>query len=168
MDKQLLERSYDAYCHLFVRFHGAITVASTGAPTPERSVSGAVLQDLGQVSAHAQRLYASVVPAEAGGALVLTWRRGEQAPERFVRDFVAHSRPQLASNLVQFLFAHIENTYFSSAWWEGLSAGEQNHVRYLATMGDPYRTRWKYTNLSVPWAVTSVGESWPLGADPLA
>jgi hypothetical protein len=64
----------------------------------------------------------------------------------------------LANLLVQFIFAYIENTYFSGAWWESLSEINREHIAKLATMSNPYYTNFKYSpSLTfVPWEITNV------------
>ena len=62
--------------------------------------------------------------------------------------------------IAQFVFAYIENAYFSADWWATLNGDEKAHVRDLATMGNPYYTNWTYRELSVPWIVTNVSSEW--------
>ena len=64
----------------------------------------------------------------------------------------------LPSILVQFMFAHVENTYFSHRWWMSLAEAERNHLRDLALIHNPYYEHFEYVDAQlVPWSV--------LGAD---
>ena len=159
MDAELMSRQFSAYSRLLIQFDGDLSVAATGAPTPNRSLSGEQLLELHDPDAEIHRLYVAIVPSETGGSAVFVWRRGESAPERFIHELRARPMQALPSIIVQFLFAHVENTFFSSKWWNTLSAQEQAHVRDLALMGNPYYTRWEYSELTVPWRVTSVSDN---------
>lgn len=160
MDQELLNGAFDSYRQLFVRFVGDLAIAGTGAPTPNRSLAGEERLRLHDPDAAIQRIYVGVVPADGGGAIVFVWRKGEFAPESFIGDLLALDSAKLASVIAQFLFAYIENTYFSSKWWGDLAEHEKTHVRALATMGNPYYTRWAYRELHTPWRITTVSEQW--------
>lgn len=163
MDRELLEARFDRYDRTFVCFDGPVSVASSGAPTPNWSFSGESLVVLHDPAAEIPRLYTAVVPRDKGGAVVLIWRRDEAAPGRFVESLLAHQRDQLASILIQFMFAYIGNTYFSAAWWDTLRADHRLHIGRLAQMGNPYYEQWAYIDIPVPWNVTHVSGEWPTG-----
>ena len=162
MDAEFIERRFDAYAKLFIQFEGDIVVAGTGASTTNRSLSGEELFSLHDPNALIPRLYVGVVPSKSGGAAVLIWRRNDSVTERFIRDLYQLPRKELSSVIVQFIFAYIENTYFSDKWWSTLTSEEQAHVRTLATMGNPYYTAWSYRKLTLPWQVTNFSGDWSI------
>ena len=160
MDSQFLERRFDAYEKLFVQFDGPLAFAAAGAPTPNRSLSGEELCALHDPEAVIPRLYVGMARAAHGDAVVFVWREGEPAPERYTRDLRNLPPRDLPGVIAQFVFAYIENAYFSADWWATLSGDEKAHVRELATMGNPYYTEWTYRELSVPWIVTNISSEW--------
>lgn len=163
MDTEFLEKTFSAYQSLFVTFEGQMAVAATGAPIPNRSLSGEELLDLSDPEAAMHRLYVGSVPRDGGGAVVFVWRKGESAAERFIDELRALDWRRMPSIIVQFMLAHIENAYFSSQWWTSLSEGEKERVRILARMGDPYYAKWEYGELGLPWRITHVSDQWPAG-----
>ncbi len=161
MDTDLTGHIFSGYEALFIQFQGPISIVSSGAPTPNRALSGEEICDLADPDAVMPRLYVGVVPWTGGGAVVLVWRPGHSAVERFIGDLRSLRWDELPSVIVQFIFAYIENTYFSAQWWTSLSDAEKAHVRDLATMGDPYYTKWHYRpRLDVPWTVVRVSNTW--------
>lgn len=163
MDTELLETTFGAYQSLFVSFDGEMAIVAAGAPTPNRSLSGEELLVLSDPGAAMHRLYVGMVLRDGGGAVIFVWRKGESAPERFIGDLQALDWRRMPSIIVQFMLAHIENSYFSNKWWASLLDGEKDHVRNLARMGDPYYTPWKYEELGLPWRITHVSGQWPAG-----
>lgn len=160
MDSELLQGDFSNWNHLFVVFEGPLCVASTGVPTPNRDLSGATLQTLHDPESALQPLYVGVVPCQNGGIVVLTWRPDDSAAARIARDLEERNRRDLPGAVVQFIFAHVENTYFSAVWWESLSRSVQIHVARLARMGNPYYERWTYLHEPiVPWRVKNVTAS---------
>ncbi len=162
MDAELLAGNFAGWNRLFIRFDGPISIVSTGAPTPNRSLAGDVLQTLHDPAAQIQRLYLGVVRVAGGGAVVLVWRTEDRAPVSFVSELRGLPAEILSATLAQFMFAYIENSYFSSAWWRSLSDEHKEHVRTLATIGNPYYTAWEYVpDLGVPWRITHLTDEWP-------
>ena len=162
MDNELLNGNFSGWRHLFIRFDGAPCVVSTGAPTPNRTLSGKTLQVLHDPSATIQRMYVGVVRDGRVGGVVFAWRAEDRAPEEFVGELRALPTEALPGMVVQFMFAYIGNTYFSATWWNSLSTGQKAHIRQLATMGNPYCTTWSYIpNLGVPWEAVDLTEHWP-------
>lgn len=157
MDAELLRGDFSNWNHLFVVFEGPLCVVGTGVPTPNQDLLGAKLQILHDPETALQPLYVGVVPYENGGMVVLTWRPEDAAPARIARDLENLDHRELPGIFVQFLFAHVENTYFSAAWWESLSRAAQAHIAHLARMGNPYYEKWTYLRESiVPWRVKNV------------
>ena len=155
MDKQLLTADYSEWSRLIVRFEGDLCVASTGAVSPNRDLDGHQLQVLHETDATQQQtLLCGVVATENGGAVVFTWLRSQPLPRRFLDSFLRQGQTHLPSLLVQFMFAHVENTYFSENWWRSLPDGDRQHVRSLALTRNAYYTPFSYsTSRIVPWRV---------------
>ena len=164
MDSELLNGNFSGWRHLFIRFDGTPCVVSTGVVTPYRTLSGKSLQLLHDPSATIQRLYVGVVRDGLVGGVVFAWRPEDRVPEEFVGELRALPNESLPGMVVQFMFAYIENTYFSATWWNSLSSDQKNHIWQLAKMGNPYYDPWEYTpNLAVPWGAIDIAEHWPDG-----
>ena len=57
--------------------------------------------------------------------------------------------------LVQFMFAYVENTFFSPIWWRSLAEEDRSHVGALARMPNAYYTGFSYVPRQlVPWQVS--------------
>jgi len=157
MDQPLLNMDYRSWVNAVITFKGDLCVASTGAISPNRDFDGRQLQTLHDVNASQESLLYGIVPVSTGGALVMTWLNGEIAPQNFVNSLLKISEEYLPSVLVQFMFAYVENTYFSAKWWKTLSEKVQNHIGSLATMGNPYYEDFRYSHsVIIPWEVTDI------------
>ena len=85
------------------------------------------------------------------------WLSSDEACGRFIDSLGQISRKLLPSILVQFMFAHVENTYFSDAWWSSLSEKQQSHLKELTIMTNPYYHEVEYVeDILVPWKITSI------------
>jgi len=157
MDTQLLANDFRGWSRLVVRFRGSLCVACTGGITPNRDLNGRSLQVLHDPKTSASLLLCGVTADEHGGAVVLSWRTVDRAPRLFVESMLERGGGALPGLLVQFMFAHLENTYFSDQWWRALSQGDQQHLTHLAILADPYYEEFSYECMSlVPWEVVSV------------
>jgi hypothetical protein len=158
MDAQLLKRDYPGWSRAVVFFRGDLCIATTGAVSTNRDMDGTVLQVLHDRHSDMQELLFGLVATADGGAAVFTWRAGDSAPGRFVQSLLAREKRKLPSLIVQFIFAYIENTYFSSAWWDSLSRVNRGHIEGLAGIGNAYYTDFAYSRSLgfAPWEVTTV------------
>ena len=56
--------------------------------------------------------------------------------------------------LTQFMFAYVENTFFSNEWWQSLTHTDRQHLTELARISNAYYTDFEYSNRSfVPWGI---------------
>lgn len=164
MDHELLDSDFRGWRRLFICFRGEQSVVSTGCPTPNRTLSGRILQTLHDRAASIQRLYVGAVRDGDVGGIVLTWRTEDAAPESLVADLRALDIERVPGVVVQFIFAHIENTYFSPAWWKLLSDEQRDHIWSLASLGNPYYVPWDYMeDVPVPWTSVKVSNEWRSG-----
>jgi hypothetical protein len=156
MDNHLLAHEYSGWSRAIIRFTGPLCIASTGALSPNRTIDGAPLQALHALETPIEELPFGVVAAPKGGAVVFLWRPHEQKPRQFVESLLKNETRMLAGLLVQFMFAYVENTYFSVQWWESLSEFARQHLNALAAISNPYYTPFQYLPLKlVPWEITS-------------
>lgn len=157
MDRNLLNKDFRSWSKFVVRFEGDICVASTGAPTPTYDFNRKQVQVLHNPSIAIQHLLYGVVPIKDGGSVVFTWLSSDKACGQFVNSLEQISLKLLPGILVQFMFAHVENTYFSNAWWSSLNEKQQDHIKELAIMTNPYYYEVQYAkDIVVPWKITSI------------
>jgi hypothetical protein len=153
MDDQLLQSDYSGWSRFVANFRGELCVASTGGAAPNRDLDWQNLQMLHDPDPRKQEtMLCSVVANEDSLSVVLTWPTAQRAPRLWVESALQREPRRLASLLVQFMFAYLENTYFSMAWWMSLSEANRSHVSSLATMGNAYYTEFEYSRARlVPW-----------------
>lgn len=158
MDQQLLSADYSAWSRLVVRFAGQLCVASTGVVSPDRDLDGRQLQVLHDPDPRKQEtLLYGVDATNDGGAVVLVWPSHQRAPARFVASLVARGPEVLPGLLVQFMFAFVENTYFSGHWWESLGEKQKGKIVELAHLENAYYAPFAYGEGSfVPWQTVDV------------
>ena len=74
-----------------------------------------------------------------------------------MKELVALNDQELAEFLVQFLFAHCENTYFARSWWEGLKSNDREFLTKLMENVNPYDNppQYELKRRLAPWRVIS-------------
>lgn len=157
MDEQLLSGMYSGWSRAVVNFRGELCVASTGAVSPNRDFENQQLQVLHDREAEMQELPFGIVATPEGGAAVFLWKSGQAAPEAFVDSLLRKGNERLPSLIVQFMFAYIENTYFSDEWWWSMPQIHRDHLESLAAISNAYYADFNYSYWRfVPWEVLSV------------
>lgn len=140
-DQALLTGDLSSWSDCRVRFHGTFCIASTGAPTPDHDLTGNRIQDLMEPEVPAQPLLYSIEPDPQGdgGWFVFSWYRDHEAPRLFLSSLLLEAE-KLPDLLLEFVFAHVANTFISSEWWLTLPGHRKRNLRRLAAMTDPYPT----------------------------
>jgi hypothetical protein len=155
MDRQLLSGDYRGWRWLILEFTGPLSITTCGAISPNVGLSGEQLQMLHDLNSDVEWLTVNVVPTELGGALVLGHIASATAPTRFVDELNALSDDRLLEILPQFVFAYIENCYFSASWWASLSSEQQKLVTEHARNPNAYYSVPHYEeSLLVPWTMS--------------
>jgi hypothetical protein len=161
LDRQLLDRHFGRFRRLFLTSSGPMSIVSTASVTPNRTLSGTSLQTLHDPAAQIESLYVAFVQANTQHAVMLAWREEDKSPAAWVDEFINMPLDRMAGALVQWLFAYVENTYFSQTWWETLNDDQRSTIGALAQEGNPYYNHPKYVdNLPVPWAVNGISTRW--------
>jgi len=158
MDAQLLSGDYSAWNRIIVRFRGELCVASIGAVSPNKDMHGEMLQYLHEITAQMEEMPFGIVATKEGGAAIFTWLKQDLAPRKFVDSLLEFEQKKIPSLLVQFIFAYIENTYFSDKWWNSLSIANREQIERLAAIADPYDMEFEYLPYTtfVPWEVSGI------------
>lgn len=157
MDKALLTEDYTPYETYEVELEGTLGIASTGAITPNRSLSGMPLQTLHDPGAQTQWLAFGVDIRQEGPSAVFLWPTQEAAPKRYMEEVHGLEDRELVEFLAQFFFVYCENTYFSSSWWQALGDLQREFMAGLMANSNPYYFPPNY-NLDcsiAPWRVVS-------------
>ncbi len=144
MDAELLAKDFRRYAMQEFIFEGPMLVASTGAIAPNRSIAGKTLQVLHDTSARTQWLSFGVDVSGRGVSVTFLWRRNEPAPAGYMKELKELKDDELPQFLIQFFFAHCENTYFLDTWWNALSSDDRLHLERLMSNWNPYYYPPKY------------------------
>ncbi|MGH9629267.1 MAG: hypothetical protein ACRD7E_13185, partial [Bryobacteraceae bacterium] len=156
MDRELLACDFNRYSWLSIRFEGPLSVVSTGAVTPNLDLTGESLQTLHDVNAPVEPLFFGMSASDSEGTAVFGWRSEHAAPQRFVKSLLDRDHDRLPDSIVQFMFAYIENTYFSSDWWESLNARQREAVAADAVNPNPYYVPPPFDgDALVPWRINA-------------
>lgn len=155
MDAQLVSGNIAGWSRMVLRFEGELCIATTGAIAPNLDFDGKGLQVLHDPTSKMELLMCGVTADDSGGAVVLLWSATDPSPTQFVRSLTGRELAVLPSMLVQFMFAHLENTYFSAKWWDSLAPEARRHLTQLALVQNPYYETFAYEPLKlVPWEIT--------------
>jgi hypothetical protein len=155
MDTAFIAKDYSSFETFEVVLDGPLTIAATGAVTPNRTISRAPLQVLHDPGGRLEWLAFGTDVGARGVSVVFCWSTADPAPRRYVQELKALSDADLAEFLVQFFFAHCENTYFAKSWFGGLDAGDQEFVRRHAENWNPYYffPKFELNRHITPWRV---------------
>jgi hypothetical protein len=157
IDRNLLERDYSQWHRLIIDFDGEISVAGTGAITPNVDFEGRTIQVLHDPFSEGQYLYFCVVSHNSGGAFVFTWWNGHSAISRFVDSLQSLSNAELPHVCAQVIFAYCENAYFSEKWWSSIHKLVRQSITELASNSNPGYSRLVFLKDNVvPWRITNV------------
>ena len=138
MDQRLLSKNYADYTICEFILEAPMIVAATGAITPNRTIAGKTLQTLHDPTAETQWLSFGVDVSARGVRVIFVWLRTDPAPNGYMREVMALTDTELPTFLVQFFFAHCENTYFSEAWWNVLTDENRSYLTELMRNSNPY------------------------------
>jgi hypothetical protein len=157
MDESLLAEDYSLYSTYEIHLEGPVAVAATGAITPNLTLGGKSLQTLHDPNAQTQWLAFGIDIGTSGPIAVFFWRTNEHAPEQYMEEVKALGDRELAEFLIQFFFAHCENTYFASSWWEALDGPQQEFMAELMANLNPYYfpPNYQLDRAVAPWRVLS-------------
>lgn len=156
MDKQLLSEDYSGWEWYVIEFIGPLQITTCGGVSPNVDLAGRELQRLHDVTSDAQWMTVNVVPREGGGSIVLGYLNANAAPRKFINDLARLPDRRLTQILPQFIFAYIENTYFSSAWWEELRETERIVIMRHAGNPNAYYDPPEYAETDlVSWTISA-------------
>lgn len=156
-DIDLLAGDYSRWNFVCLAYSGSLCFATSGAVTPNQDFYRTPLQTLHDIDAKIEHLYVSVVASESSPRVVFGWEKRYVAPARFVDSLLSLPTSHIQAYLLQFVFAHIENVYFSSNWWDALDSQGQEGIKELAGNSDAYYYPPSYgAKPTVPWSQLQV------------
>ena len=132
MDRDLLSADFGRLSSWVAYFDGPLSVVSTGAVTPNFDLQGRELLKLHDLSSEVEPIFFGTVSTSTGGAAVFCWHREHDIPGRFMQSLASCEQQRLPTMIAEFMFAYIENTYFSHDWWNSLTLEQQHIVRLHA------------------------------------
>jgi hypothetical protein len=155
MDAHLLSGDFRPWRFWVVDFSGPLSVTTSGGVSPNVDLDGKELQRLHDLKADTQWMTVNIVPSDTGGSVVIGFLADDPAPTKFVESLDALDDERLVQVLPQFVFAFIENTYFSAAWWESLTDEQKRIIKEHAVNPNAYYDTPQYAHMTlVPWKVT--------------
>ncbi len=156
MDAALGSQDYSDFETCEILLDGSLAIAGTGAITPNRTPSGIRLQELLRIERLDVLGFGVDIRANQFSFL-FHWSRTEKSACAYMAELIALNDQKLAEFLVQFLFAHCENTYFARAWWEGLRIDDREFLIKLAENTNPYDfpPQYELNRTLAPWRVVS-------------
>jgi hypothetical protein len=136
MEVALANADYRGWHSTVIWFSGPLSLATSGVISPNRDFDGIELQRLHERMSNQESMCCNIVAVDGGGAVALTWPSQASAPSRFVTRLV-RDRQSILPLLVQFIFRHVHNVYFSRTWWDSLRPAQKVFLRRLASLSSP-------------------------------
>jgi hypothetical protein len=87
---------------------------------------------------HSQCLAYATVIRDGGVSVVLAWLKEDLAPREVWNSLIKLPVAELPQVLTQFMFAYVENTFFSRQWWDSRRMFVRDHITGLALSRHPY------------------------------
>lgn len=156
-DSALQTNDFTDINYAVISFDGDISVVSTGIVSPDFDVNGNRLQNIADFSKEVEALTFGVVSTVTGGAFVISWLSKFKICSNFVNLLLSAPIDKIPSLLVEFMFAYVENTYFSKTWWDLLDQSKRDRLTHLATLFSGYGGFWRYSRIKFTnWQITNI------------
>ena len=120
---------------LVFKFDANPGVATAGVFAPEVDFADNQLQDLNDENTPLQYVSYSIIPSEAGGHAIIGWHDLNPIADQFTSSLLSLDPAERPDALLRVAFESLENTYFSSLWWDGLNAEQKEQVGARAVLG---------------------------------
>jgi hypothetical protein len=157
LDEFLLAKEFSFLSHVAINFKGKVCILTAGTPTPNRDITGKEIQTLHELNNNIQYLSVVIIPNLVGGSILLSWQSSSLVIRNFVDQIINLPQDTVVHFIVQYIFKHLENTFFSSDWWNNMSPEIQKHMTSLATISNPYYSRTEFfQNIEIPWQVIEI------------
>jgi hypothetical protein len=147
MDRALGEKRFDDWQFAMFNLSGVAEIASTGMFSPNVDLAGNTIQK--ELLFNAQSLAFGTVVEDSATRIVFAWQKIEAAPRLFLDSLLSFDRKVIPHLLTQIIFAYVENTFFSRAWWESRRLFVQEQIGRLATLPHPYMNPPEYVRRHV-------------------
>ncbi len=134
-DQMLLSEDYSVLSRAVFWFRDNLFVVGTGTVYVDFDLANNRLQNVARDPSPIHGFTYGVVAMPEGCAFVATWPIEFWKCDQFFRSLNDQPAELVASVLIEFFFAYVENTYFSEAWW--LSLPSQNAKRLSELAGNP-------------------------------
>jgi SEC-C motif len=162
LDDILKQKTFSEVDYAVFEFDAPLHVAACGAYPVEYTLDGHLLQELGDRIEPAEYVAISTDVTTHGAACVVCWPRSFALSKRYVESILALCVARRMQVLPQLLFMHLENTYFSEAWWSSLVPDTQAALTRLSNMlGPDYRAHILERRPTTRWRERRVSTSWP-------
>lgn len=125
----------DALCSLIIEFDGELPFMLAGAWSPITDLFGSQLQ-LGLTEELLDQVFLSSFAGTDASHLCISWVNVSGAPGQVIADQISRlPREKKADAYLQFAVKHIENVFFSPAWFEALDSEQRAQMDALAVSG---------------------------------
>jgi hypothetical protein len=135
MDRALTAKHFGDWQFGVLTLACVVEIPSTGLVSPNVDFSGHQIQH--DLLRNAQSLIYGTVVGDSGARLSSRGKSGSPRPD-VLDSTLSFGSALLPHLLAQFMFAYVENTFFSRAWWESRRLLAQEHVAKLAVAPHPY------------------------------
>ena len=135
-DRILLKGSYENVNRVIIYTENTPDVLCSGGFSPHYDFNGTLLQDHKNLQALLDLLTCTIIPTEAGGAVIFTWLDETQGSNsRLLRSLFALPEEAIGNAIVSMLFEHLENIFWSPVWWGGINDSSKNYLVKKSTSG---------------------------------
>lgn len=135
LDVILQSRTFDETHALVLQLDASPGVATAGVFPPEVDFADHQLQNIDDSDTPLQYVSYSIIPATNGGHVVIGWHGQSVIAEQFINSLLSLDPSEWSDAILRVAFKSLENTYFSSGWWAGLTDRQKNWVGWRAITG---------------------------------
>lgn len=135
LTKAMVEKSPSVLRSTIIEFEGPLPFMVAGAWSPFTDFFGNELQK-GYVDEQLEQVFISSFADADWSKVCVSWLDGPKTPGKVIADQLRGLEDeQRATGCLQLFAKHIENTFYSPAWFETLSVVERDQLYKLATSG---------------------------------
>ncbi|WGE57159.1 cytoplasmic protein [Actinobacillus equuli] len=130
MIKIIEQKKFDKLEYFIIELNSNAQILVSGGFVPERDFNNQPVCDLLDETKILNYIFFNVVNYKGKGFCIFSWIKKPETEifKRFVKT-LTQRKHRIADNLVNFIFYHFENTFFSIDWWNKLEQAKQFEIK---------------------------------------
>lgn len=123
-------KAFDSLEYFIIELNSNAKILASGAFVPEMDFNNQQVCDLFDTTKTLNYIFFNVVNYGGKGFCIFSWiKKPENEIFKIFIKTLSQRKHRIADNLVNFIFYHFENTFFSIDWWDKLDPAKQFKIK---------------------------------------